>query len=344
MPKMVDDRDHQLLSTTTANGIAVCEVCPHCCTLHHGQTGRCRVRVNLQGQILPIPGQAVVALGTGTVEEHPLYHFYPGMRTLCVGSSGCTAACDFCQNWELALAPHHNISWPPLIAADPKEIVNYAGKHDCKAISFTYNEGIVWPEFMVEVMALGHQYNLKNVLVTNGFVSKHTWSLLMPWLDGIKLDLKGSNNQFYNRIVKIDMQSIIYSLNLIRQSGVWNEISTVIIPGINDSPENIEEFIEIILTHCSTTTPWHLMRFFPAYRMLDQQTGNIDDLRNIRQIAQKKGLAHVYISNIPGIREASSYCPVCLQLISIRGLENKKMLLPSKCPNCSQPVVGRGLV
>lgn len=341
---MIPDRNiHYLLSTPLGNGVSICEVCPHRCTLRPGQVGRCRVRVNRDGRVQPIQSQGLVALGVATVEEHPLYHFYPGMRTLCVGSLGCTAACDFCQNWELALAPHHNLTWPPLMPADAGEVVRYAHANGCEAISFTYNEGVVWPEFVLEVMELGRQHGLKNVLVTNGFVSDLTWGMLLPWLDGMKIDLKGSNNEFYRCVVGIDLQAVLHSLDLIRKHGIWHEISTVIIPGVNDSSEAIETLAETILTHSGPNTPWHLMRFFPAYRRLGQQPGDIDDLRYIRQIAKGTCLVHVYISNVPGVPESSSYCPACSQLISVRGL-GKRTPLPPQCLHCGELMCGRGLV
>ena len=301
------------------------------------------MRVNRAGRVQPVQSQGLVALGVATVEEHPLYHFYPGMRTLCVGSLGCTATCDFCQNWELALAPHHNLTWPSLMPADAGEVVRHAHANGCGAISFTYNEGAVWPEFMSEVMELGHQHGLKNVLVTNGFVSDLTWGILLPWLDGMKIDLKGSSNEFYDTVVRIDFQAILHSLDMISDHGVWHEISTVIIPGVNDSPEAVETLVGIILTHSGPYTPWHLMRFFPAYRRLGQPLGNIDDLRHIRQIAKSTGLAHVYISNVPGVPESSSCCPVCSQLMSVRGLANRTPL-PPQCPDCGEPICGLGLV
>lgn len=341
---MKPDKDvHYLLSTPLENGATICEVCPHRCTLRQGQVGRCRVRVNRDGRVQPIQSQGLVALGVATVEEHPLYHFYPGMRTLCVGSLGCTAACDFCQNWELALAPHHNLTWPSLMPADAGEVVRHAQVNGCGAISFTYNEGAVWPEFMSEVMELGRQHGLKNVLVTNGFVSDLTWAILLPWLDGMKIDLKGSNNEFYRCVVGIDLHAVLHSLDLIREHRIWHEISTVIIPGVNDSPEAIEPLVKIILKHSGPNTPWHLMRFFPAYRGLGQPPGDIDDLRRIRQIARGTGLANVYISNVPGVPESSSNCPACSQLLSVRGLGNRTPL-PPECLNCGEPICGRGLV
>ena len=331
-----------MLSTPLDNGASICEVCPHRCLLRHGQVGRCRVRVNQNGHVHPIQSQGLVALGVATVEEHPLYHFYPGMRTLCAGSLGCTAKCDFCQNWELALAPHHGLAWPSLLSANADEIIRKASSSGCKAISFTYNEATVWPELILEVMEAGRRSGLKNVLATNGFVSERTWNLLFPWLDGLKIDLKGSNNQFYRDVVGIEIQSVLRSLDLIRESGVWHEISTVIIPGANDSADSISRFVEIILEHCSHHTPWHLMRFFPAYRMINQQPGELEELRRVRLSAIRDGLAYVYISNVPGIPESYTRCHECAAVLSVRGLERSNPL-PKRCHGCGVDIPGRGL-
>lgn len=333
---------HYLFSRKVNQDLSVCEVCPHRCKLRTGQVGRCRVRINYDGLVQPIQNQGIAALGVGDVEEHPLFHFYPGMHTFCLGSTGCTVACEFCQNWELALAPHHGLTWPSLLSADADEIVRKASSSGCKAISFTYNEATVWPELILEVMEAGRRSGLKNVLVTNGFVSERTWNLLLPWLDGLKIDLKGSDNQFYRDVVGIEMQPVLRSLDVIRESGVWHEISTVIIPGTNDSADSISRFVEIILEHSGYHTPWHLMRFFPAYRMIHQQPGELGELRRVRLSAMREGLAYVYISNVPGIPESCTHCHECAAVLFVRGLGQSNPM-PKRCHGCGVDIPGHGL-
>lgn len=324
------------------DSISVCEVCPHRCVLRHGQFGLCRVRVNDEGDIRPVSNQVLAAVGVATVEEHPLFHFYPGTQTLCIGSTGCTARCDFCQNWELALAPHFKLSWRAVMSTDASEVVRTAIAHGCSAISFTYNEAAVWPELMLEVMKRATDQGLKNILITNAFITEQTWSVILPWLDAVKVDLKGSSSHFYQHVVGIDFRPVLRSLELIRNSTTWLEVSSVIIPGINDSEEDIKAFVDTLIVCVGYTTPWHLMRFFPAHRRINEKPGDLEQLRKIRRFAMDRGLAYVYISNVPNISEANSYCPCCSRVIAERRSQQWTPL-PQRCNNCGEQICGRGL-
>lgn len=338
---MANSTDVWPLLTRRLNGeISMCRVCPHHCRLELGQLGHCGVRVNVDGLVRPAAGQSIAALGVATVEEHPLFHFFPGARSLCIGSMGCTATCDFCQNWELALT--HRLRITAMIAADPSAIVTQAIANNCSAISFTYNEAVVWLELVVAVMQAARRAGLKSVLITNGFISSTAWGLLLPWLDAVKLDLKSADAAFYRRSIGIELNPVLNSLARLREGGIWREISTVIIPGINDQSDAVAKLVDAVIVHSGKDTPWHLMRFFPAYHRIAQPPGSLETLRSIRATAMDKGLVFTYIGNVPDVSEANTVCAHCSETLSVRRMA-RLTPLAATCPGCHTAIPGRGL-
>ena len=332
-----------LLSLPLEGGRTQCGVCPHGCRLSDGQLGRCRVREGSAAGVRPVAGQGIFARGVGQVEQHPLLHFYPGMRTLGVGSAGCTATCAFCQNWELALAPLIDRRWraqPLLQAGQPA--IDMALQAGCGALAFTYNEPTVWPELLVELAAQAHEAGLHVILVTNGFVTEATLRFILPHIDAVKLDLKGPDERFYQAVAGISLAPVLDTLAQIRAAGIWHELSTVIIPGENDSEADLARMVDHIVRNSGPETPWHLMRFFPAYRMEDRAPGDLATLRLLRHRALDSGLSYVYISNIPNIAEWQTACPQCGQALTQRSW-GMPTLLPAACPACGRAIAGRGL-
>lgn len=337
------DRSPSQISVDLGDGVAQCQVCPHHCTLRAGQIGRCRVRVGVPPEVRPIDAQAFAARGMGTVESHALFHFYPGMKTLCIGSIGCSAACRYCQNWELALAPRIADQWTiPAAFAPDADIVAIAKEANCGGLVFSYNEPTVWIEAMLDLAKHAQAVGLRVILVTNGFVTETALNLLIPYLDAVKLDLKGPDERFYREVVGIALAPVLATLEQLRTAGVWHEVSTVIVPGVNDSEFAIEQVAKHILRCSGSSTPWHLMRFFPAYRMLDLPPGDLDTLRRLRLTAQEQGITHVYISNVPNIPEQQSYCSSCGSITAVRR-PDRFMPLPQRCSMCRTPIAGRGL-
>ncbi|HKP52040.1 MAG TPA: AmmeMemoRadiSam system radical SAM enzyme [Chloroflexia bacterium] len=318
----------EVLSTATVdgagsrNGKAMCLVCPHGCSLRTNQVGRCGVRVGtLAGEVVPHPAQLVAARGIGNVENHPLFHFYAGMMTLGVGAIGCSAACRYCQNWELALAHKVNRSWNASpVATSADDLIAVAQRRGCGAIAFTYNEPTVWPEAIVEIAGLARESGLRVIIATNGFVTERTLEVIAPYLDAVKLDLKAHNEIFYRRIAGISLQGVLRTLEYLRAHNIWHEVSTVIVPGGNDSPQAVRLMARHILAQSGPETPWHLMRFFPAYEMVEAQSGTLETLRAARSMAMEEGIRHVYISNIPALPERNTYCAQCGALLVVRGL------------------------
>lgn len=332
------------LTLVLNNGQVECQICPHRCRLRVGQVGLCGVRIGGgANSIIPIATQAFVARGKGEVEDHPLFHFYPGMKTLGIGAIGCTAACKYCQNWELALAPRISKSWhtEPAFSSQNK-IIEIAKKQGCGALAFTYNEPTVWIEALLDLASQAQTAGLRVILVTNGYITETTLRLLTPYIDAIKLDLKGANDTFYRNIVAIPIKPVIATLEALHRSTIWYEISTVIVPGQNDDPLAIEQMIALLLRVAGPEVPWHLMRFFPAYQMSNTFPGTLAKLTQIRQQALEAGLKYVYISNVPNLTERQTTCPTCQTILSHRQLDDLQPL-PKQCPVCNTLIAGRGL-
>jgi pyruvate formate lyase activating enzyme len=326
-----------------ADGTIECQVCPHRCRLREGQTGLCRVRVGTASSVEPAPGQGFVAQGIGTVEDHPLFHFYPGLVTLCVGSVGCSAACTFCQNWEIALAPRIDRNWAVQHQfASYDEIFAAATRHNCEALAFTYNEPTIWLEALLELATRARRQGLRTILVTNGFVTSATLALLSPHIDAVKLDLKGPDERFYRKVVGVSLGPVLESLRQLHRAGVWCEVSTVILPGLNDSPAAVRTIAALIRNAASAETPWHLMRFFPAYQQQHEPLGDLQRLVELREEARAAGLPYVYISNAPQSLARQTICPSCQQVVADRRL-GRFRALRQRCPTCDAPIAGVGL-
>lgn len=330
------------MQSTSATDVVVCDVCPRMCHLHPSQVGWCGVRMRLNDDVAPDPRQGWTVASVGHVEDHPLFHFYPGMRTLSVGSVGCTAACTFCQNWELALAPTLTPSWSLRRTYSDDYLLEMAQMRRCEAISFTFNEAVVWIEGVERLAQQAKAHHLRTILVTNGFLTVHTLERLSPWLDAIKLDLKGYNDEVSTSQARIALAPILGIMDMIQALGLWIEVSTVIVPGIQDSSAAVAALVNHILAHGGPDVPWHLQRFFPAYGLANQSAGAIADLQRIRIRALEMGLKYVYISNVPGIAERSTQCHRCKQVVASR--QNAIVQrLPTRCPTCQEHFVGVGL-
>lgn len=325
-----------------STNVAVCDVCPRLCHLHPSQHGWCSVRMQLNGAVVPDPRQGWTVASVGHVEDHPLFHFYPGMRTLSVGSVGCTAACKFCQNWELALAPIITSNWSLQRTYSEDYLLEVAQSRDCGAIAFTFNEAIVWIEGVEQLAKRARDHHLRTILVTNGFLTERTLDRLSPWLDAIKLDLKGYSDDVSIALATIPLAAVLETMDIAKSLGLWLEVSTVIVPEIQHTPAAIAALVDLILAHGGPDTPWHLQRFFPAHDLAHRSAGDVTDLRRIRIQALEMGLKYVYISNVPAIAERSTQCRRCDRVIAVRQNTGAQRL-PARCPTCNERFAGVGL-
>ncbi len=314
-----------------------CTLCPHFCVLSEGQTGLCGVRKNHGGELVTLNYGVVSALHVDSIEKKPLYHFYPSKSILSVGSLGCNLFCSFCQNWEIA-HPEKKLSLQTYL---PDEIVKAALKTPNNiGIAYTYNEPIVFYEFMFDTAKLAKHEKLKTVMVTNGFINPEFLSELFPFIDAFSVDLKGFSDVFYRKTTKSKLLPVLENLKIIYHSGRHLEITNLIIPGLNDNEQEFREMIKWIVENLSDKVVLHLSRYFPQYKLNIPAT-DVDIMMKLYKIAREY-LLYVYLGNLHSSLGSDTYCPTCgIKVISRMGYETKLLALEAdgKCINCSTKII-----
>lgn len=273
-----------------------CFACSHKCMIKTGDRGICSVRKNINGKLYLLVYGKVASMGIDPIEKKPLYHFFPGSKTFSIGTVGCNFKCDFCQNFDISQASKSE--QVKIFGEDttPEEIVNDAISTGCKSISYTYNEPAIFLEFIKDIAILAKKKGLKNVLVTNGYFSKESFDYISPYIDAMNIDLKSFNNDFYLKYCGAKLEPVLETIKRAYEKGIWIEITTLIIPGLNDRERDIEK-IAIFIAKIDKNIPWHLTRFFPRYKMLNKEVTSREILEKAYKIG-KKYLNDVHIGNI----------------------------------------------
>lgn len=309
-----------------------CLACAHYCLIEKNKTGICGVRKNIENKLFLLVYGKLSSICIDPIEKKPLYHFMPGTKTLSIGTVGCNFKCDFCQNFEIsqnATIPKKNFK--------PEEIIEKAILNECPTISYTYNEPTIFIEFVKDVSKIAKKKGLKNVLVTNGYLSKESLELISNYIDAMNIDLKSFNEKFYLKNCKAKLQPVLETIKKAKQKKIWIEITTLLIPKENDSDKelnNIARFISSI----DKNIPWHISRFFPRYKMTNK---NPTDLKKIEKAFSigKKYLNYVYIGNVQTNNQ--TICPNCKEVIIERfGYLVKSRMREEKCFNCGEKISG----
>ncbi len=273
-----------------------CHVCEHHCLIHEGKRGICGVRENRQGILYALNYGITIACAIDPIEKKPLYHYLPGTKTYSIATVGCNMVCPWCQNYEISQSPKPNHAIEG-IEISPLEHVNSAILKQCPSIAYTYSEPTIFIEYALDIMKIAHQKGLKNIWVSNGFMSNESLDKIIPYLDAVNIDYKGSDD---NYMKLCGGKAEIIERNLIRlyQAGVHVEITTLVIPDVNDSKEQFEVIAAFIAKHLSKETPWHLSRFFPAWKMKSTKITPILTLELAKSIGIKSGLTNIHIGNV----------------------------------------------
>ena len=318
-----------------------CNLCSHRCILNDGQTGICGTRKNRAGDLYVLTYGNIIAENVDPVEKKPLYHFIPGTRTFSIASPGCNFRCSFCQNWRISqigenqLIPHEYLN-----EYEPATIVAGAKRHLCKTIAYTYSEPTVFYEYMINVSKTALDESLKNVVVSNGYMSADCVAELNDYIHGYNIDLKSFSDRFYRKNCGGRLQPVLDNIIAISLNNNWLEITTLIIPGENDSREELNDIAEFI-AGVSKDIPWHISRFFPNYLFKKLSPTEITVLQEAREIGFKNGLKYIYLGNA-GL-ESSTNCPSCgLKLINRIGFNVLTNVLgkSSECPECGERIAG----
>jgi len=293
----------------------VCELCSRLCVLAEGKSGYCSVRMNEGGHLRT----AVYGFSSGycvdPMEKKPLYHFLPGTSVLSFGTVGCNLGCIFCQNWSLS----DHAPLEDLLPAVPKKLVQAALAEGCSALAFTYNEPAISAEFCIDVAEVARTSGLRTVAVTSGYIQGPAREAFFAAMDGANVDLKGFSESFYKRFCGGRLEPVLETLEYLgRQPQTWLEITTLLIPGANDDPDEIRQLSRWIATHVGTDVPLHFSAFHPDHHLTDASPTPITMLRRAREIALEEGLHYVYLGNVRDREGSSTHCPHCGQPVILR--------------------------
>jgi len=271
-----------------------CLACAHNCLIPKNKTGICGVRKNIKNNLYLLVYGKVAAMHTDPIEKKPLYHFLPNTKSFSIGTVGCNLRCDWCQNYDISQASKKGIIFGKDISA--KEIVKQAINNNCKSIAYTYNEPSIFIEFVKDIAEIAKKQNLKNILVTNGYLSKESFSYISPLIDAANIDLKNFSEKTYQKYSGAKLQPVLDTIKRFHKEKIHIEITTLLIPGINDSSEELEQIAKFI-SSLNKNIPWHLSKFFPMYKMLDKSPTEIETLKKAEAIG-KKYLNYVYLGNV----------------------------------------------
>ena len=317
----------------------ICNLCSHHCTIVPDKLGLCKVRQNKDGILYTLVYGELIAANVDPIEKKPIYHLLPGSKSFSIATVGCNFQCGFCQNWQISQASGANLQRLTEDFIRPENLVGQARDSGCKSISYTYTEPTIYFEYAFDVAKIAKEKRLKNIFVTNGFMTKEVLKEISPYLDAANVDLKSFNDEFYKKICKSKLQPVLDSIKLMRELGIWVEITTLIIPEENDSDEELFKIADFI-AKTGKEIPWHVNRFHPDYKFLDHRATNADTLEKAFKIGKSAGLKYVYIGNT--VREGNTYCHACNNLLIGRGsfsvLSNN--IIKGKCPACKTDVDG----
>ncbi len=313
-----------------------CDLCPWNCMLKPGQTGSCKVRINIDGKLITQVYNKIAAFGIDPIEKKPLYHFYPETSILSVGEVGCNLHCSFCQNHRISqcfasgFTGFQEVTSTQLVARALKTPENIG-------IAYTYNEPFTFYEFMLETAELARKNNLKNVLVSNGYINPEPLKKILPVIDAFNIDLKAFTEEFYQKQTKGKLEPVLQTLKIIAASHAHLEITNLIIPGLNDDEKRFEEMTKWIADSLGNEVPLHLSRYFPQHK-LNLPTTPVEKLEALYDIA-KKHLKHVYLGNVNDEKHSSTFCPGCGNAVITRNRYfsyKEGMNKDGTCKNCGK--------
>ncbi|MFT4588620.1 MAG: pyruvate formate lyase activating enzyme [Candidatus Binatia bacterium] len=323
------------------NGKVQCDLCPRHCRLSPGQRGFCFVREERDG------GMALTSYGRASgfcidpIEKKPLNHFYPGTPVLSFGTAGCNLGCKFCQNWDISKARENDRlqDW-----ASPEAVAEAAVKHNCRSIAFTYNDPVIFAEYAIDCARAAHERGVKTVAVSAGYITSQARGDFYEHIDAANIDLKAFTQQFYKKLCFADLAPILDTLKWLKhETEVWIEVTTLLIPGQNDSVEEVQRLSDWFIENLGPETPLHFTAFHPDFKMTDLPRTPSTTLLRAREIARNAGLKHVYTGNVHDVQSQSTYCAGCGELLIERDwyqLGQWSLTPNGNCRFCNESLVG----
>ena len=319
-----------------------CALCSHRCEIAEGRRGICRVRENQGGALQSLVYGRLIARHVDPIEKKPLYHFLPGSLSYSIATVGCNFRCRFCQNADIAQLPSDRGGAIIGDAATPGEVVAAAARAGCRSLSYTYTEPTIFFEFALETARRAHAEGLRNVFVTNGYMTAEALDMIAPVLDAANVDLKAFTRKFYKEVCGAKLEPVQETLRSMKAMGVFVEVTTLIVPGLNDDPDELKALAGFLAHDLGPDTPWHISRFHPTYRLTDRPPTPVKTLRDAREIGRAAGLKYVYTGNVPGDTGESTFCPACGEtLIERRGFQVGRLRMKEgRCNTCGAAIEG----
>lgn len=315
-----------------------CKTCERFCVISIGKTGFCQTRKNVGGKLYTLEYGNISSISANPIEKKPLFHFYPGSFALTVGSWSCNFTCPWCQNYEISKFPPTKCNY-----ISPEDFIKLTKSYNCQGVSISFNEPTLMLEYSLDVFSLAKKEGLYTTFVTNGYMSLDTLKLLIEnGLDAMNVDIKG-DGEVVKKYCNADVEKIWRNCKEAKKRDVWIEITTLVIPGINDGEDCLREIAGRIKDDLGKETPWHVTRYYPAYKSREIYNGltPIETLENAWKIGKEEGLEYVYVGNVPGHKFENTYCPGCKEML-IRRLGFKivenKLKHSNKCPSCGREI------
>jgi pyruvate formate lyase activating enzyme len=316
-----------------------CELCPRSCKLGDKERGYCGVRENIGGTYYTLVYGKACSANIDPIEKKPLFHYLPGSSALSIATAGCNVNCKFCQNWEISQVRPEQVTHYDF---PPQAVVQSAQKNNCPVIAYTYTEPIIFYEYMYDTSVEANKKGIHNVVITGGYINPEPLVELTKVVQAIKVDLKAFSQDFYASYVRGKLEPVLEAIKIISKSKVWMEIVYLVIPTLNDSPQEIRGVSQWLRKEVGPDVPLHFSRFHPMYLVKNLPSTPISTLERAHKIAKDEGLNYVYIGNVPGHRAESTYCPKCGKVVIDRkGYRIERIELEdNRCKNCNTPIPG----
>jgi pyruvate formate lyase activating enzyme len=322
------------------DGNVSCFTCAHRCTVPEGRRGVCGVMENRGGILFSLVYGKAVAMHVDPIEKKPLFHFRPGSTAFSVATVGCNMLCFNCQNADISQMPreHRRVEGSDV---SPEAVVRAALDSGSKILSYTYTEPAIYFDYALDTALIAVQYGIENTFVTNGYFTEETVRAAAPVLHAANVDLKAFRDETYRKVCGATLQPVLESIRLMKSLGIWIELTTLLIPGLNDSDEELEDIAQFIRS-IGPGIPWHISRFYPQYRMTDRSATPVESIRRARTIGREAGLRYVYAGNIPGDEGENTFCWNCRSLLVERyGFQVvANRIRDGRCPDCATVMDG----
>jgi len=319
-----------------------CRLCSWRCLIDDGKSGICAVRKNIEGVLYSLNYYKVCCANPDPIEKKPLFHFQPGTSSFSIATMGCNFRCEFCQNWQISQAAIEGGGIDGE-AISPEQLVSAAVDSGCSSIAYTYTEPTIFMELCADCGHLAKEQGLANVFVSNGYMTTEAIDFARDWLDGINVDLKAFSEDYYRRLCKARLGPVLDTIRYIaKETDIWLELTTLVVPGENDSTEELKSIAEFIANEAGVDVPWHISRFYPQYKHRDSQATALKVLERAYDIGREAGLRYVYLGNVPGVKSESTFCYNCGRLLIERmGYRVAgNYVSDGACPDCGARIAG----